>query len=74
MAAGALRDSAFNIASVVDVGATITLPSPNPTEDPDSRDIQLRGPGARSMDAGAIVRRGASPGVGECVDGPAMTK
>ena len=69
--AGALRDSAFNLASVVDVGAIITLPNPNPTEDPDNREIQLRGPGARSMDAGAIVRRGASPGVVEFDDGPA---
>jgi len=72
VAAGALRDSAFNLASVVDVGAAITLPSPNPTEDPDGREIQLRGPGARSMDAGAIVRRGASPGVVEFDDGPAV--
>ena len=73
VAAGALRDSAFNLASMVDVGAVITLPSPNPTEDPDSREIQLRGPGARSMDAGAIIRRGASPGVVEFDDGPAVT-
>jgi len=73
VAAGALRDSAFNLASVVDVGASITLPNPNPTEEPDGRDIQLRGPGARSMDTGAIVRRGASPGVVEFDDGPAVT-
>jgi hypothetical protein len=71
-AAGALRDSAFNLASAVDVDAVITLPNPNPTEDPDSREIQLRGPGARSMDVGAIVRRGASPGVVEFDDGPAV--
>ena len=72
VAAGALRDSAFNLASMVDVGAAITLPNPNPTEEPDGREIRLRGPGARSMDAGAIVRRGASPGVVEFDDGPAV--
>lgn len=72
-AAGALRDSAFNLASAVDVDAVITLPNPNPTAEPDSREIQLRGPGARSMDVGAIVRRGASPGVVEFDDGPAVT-
>lgn len=70
--AGALRDSAFNLASMVDVGAIITLPNPIPTEDPDDREIQLRGSGARSIDAGAIVRRGASPGVIEFDDGPAV--
>jgi hypothetical protein len=57
---------------MVDVGAIITLPNPIPTEDPDDREIQLRGSGARSMDAGAIVRRGASPGVIEFDDGPAV--
>ena len=72
VAAGALRDSAFNLASTVDADASITLPNPNPTEEPDIREIQLRGPGARSMDAGAIVRRGASPGVVEFDDGPAV--
>ena len=72
-AAGALRDSAFNLASAVDVDAMITLPNPSPTEDPDRREIQLRGPGARSMDVGAIARRGASPGVVEFDDGPAVS-
>jgi hypothetical protein len=72
VAAGALRDSAFNLASVVDVDATISLPNPNPTEEPDIQEFRLRGPGARSVDAGAIVRRGASPGVVEFDDGPAV--
>ena len=70
--AGALRDSAFNLASFVDVDASITIPNPNPTEEPDTQDVRLRGPGARSLDAGAIVRRGDSPGVVEFDDGPAV--
>ncbi len=70
--AGALRDSAFNLAAVVDVDGTITLPNPNPTEEADVQPLRLRGPGARSFDAGDIVRRGASPGVVEFDDGPAV--
>lgn len=72
VAAGALRDSTFNLAALVDVEGSITLPSPNPTEDPDVEPLRLRGPGARSFDAGDIVRRGASPGVVEFDDGPAV--
>jgi hypothetical protein len=60
------------VASIVDVDATITLPNPNPTEDPTLEAARLRGPGARSIDAGDIVRRGASPGVVEFDDGPAV--
>ena len=72
VASGALRDSAFNVASVIDVNATVTLPNPNPTEEPDIDELRLRGPGARSVDAGDIVRRGTSPGVVEFDDGPAV--
>jgi hypothetical protein len=71
-AAGALRDSAYNLASVVDVNAAVTLPNANPTEDPDTKELRVRGPGARSVDAGDIVRRGTSPGVVEFDDGPAV--
>lgn len=70
--AGALLDSAFGLASIVDVDATVTLPSPNPTEDATEQVARLRGPGARSIDSGDIVRRGASPGVVEFDDGPAV--
>jgi len=70
--AGALRDAAFGLAAVVDVDSTITLPNPNPTEEPTVAEARLRGPGARSIDAGDIVRRGASPGVVEFDDGPAV--
>ena len=70
--AGALRDSAFGLAAIVDVDATITLANPNPTEEPTMQAVRLRGPGARSIDAGDIVRRGASPGVVEFDDGPAV--
>ena len=70
--AGALRDAAFGLAAVVDVDSTITLPNPNPTEEPTVQEARLRGPGARSIDAGDIVRRGASPGVVEFDDGPAV--
>lgn len=69
---GALRDSAFNLASMTDVNATITLPNVNPTEEPGVSEVRLRGPGARSVDAGEIVRRGTSPGVVEFDDGPAV--
>ncbi len=69
---GALRDSAFNLASMADVNATITLPNANPTEEPGVSEVRLRGPGARSIDAGEIVRRGTSPGVVEFDDGPAV--
>lgn len=69
---GALRDSAFNLASMADVNATITLPNANPTEEPGVTEVRLRGPGARSIDAGEIVRRGTSPGVVEFDDGPAV--
>ena len=70
--AGALRDSSFGLASVIDVDASITLPNPNPTEEPTVEEVRLRGPGARAIDAGEIVRRGASPGVVEFDDGPAV--
>ncbi len=69
---GALRDSAFNLASMTDVTATVTLPNANPTEEPGVSEVRLRGPGARSIDAGEIVRRGTSPGVVEFDDGPAV--
>ena len=69
---GALRDSTFNLGSMMDVNATITLPNPNPTEDPSITEIRLRGPGARSIDAGDIVRRGTAPGIVEFDDGPAV--
>jgi len=69
---GALRDSTFNLASMIDVNATITLPNPNPTEEPNISETRLRGPGARSLDAGDIVRRGTVPGVVEFDDGPAV--
>ena len=72
VAAGALRDSAFNVAAIVDVDGAITLPNPNPTEDAEVQGVRLRGPGARSFDAGDIVRRGASPGIVEFDDGPAV--
>ncbi|MEN8113743.1 MAG: DUF5719 family protein [Actinomycetota bacterium] len=71
-AAGALRDTAFNLASIIDVDATITLPNPNPTEEPALADFSLRGPGARSIDEGGIVRHGTQPGIIEFDDGPAV--
>ncbi|MEA3502238.1 MAG: DUF5719 family protein [Actinomycetota bacterium] len=72
VASGALRDSAFNVATAIDVDATITLSNPNPTEEPDINEVRLRGPGARAIDAGDIARRGTSPGVVEFDDGPAV--
>lgn len=71
-AAGALRDSAFNLATIVDVDTIITLPNPNPTEEADTATVRLRGPGARSVDVGEIARRGIQPGIVEFDDGPAV--
>jgi hypothetical protein len=71
-AAGALRDSALNLASAIDVDATITLPNPNPTEEASVAEYSLRGPGARSVDQGTIVRRGTQPAIVEFDDGPAV--
>jgi len=72
VAAGALRDSTFALASLIDLNASITLPNPNPVEDPDVGEIRLLGPGARSVDTGEIARRGMSPGTVEFDDGPAV--
>jgi hypothetical protein len=72
VAAGALRDSTFGIASMLDVNALITLPNPNPAEEAAVDEIRLLGPGARSIDTGEIARRGMSPGTVEFDDGPAV--
>jgi Family of unknown function (DUF5719) len=72
VASGAVRDSSFNVASGVDVEATITLPNPNPTLEADTVTFQLQGADARSVDTSEIVRRGESPGIVEFDDGPAV--
>ncbi len=71
-AAGALRDSTFAMASMLNVNATVTLPNPNPAEEPDVGEVRLAGPGARAIDTGEIARRGVSPGIVEFDDGPAV--
>lgn len=68
---GAIRDSSYELASIVDVESIVTLPSPIPNEGPDTLTISIDGPGARSLDTAAIVRRGEAPGIVEFSDGPA---
>jgi len=72
VAAGALRDSTYGLASILNVNATITLPNPNPTEEPDIGEVRLSAPGARAVDTAEIARRGMSPGIVEFDDGPAV--
>jgi len=72
VASGAIRDSTFDVASAVNVEASITLPNSNPTLDPDSLTFQLQGADARSVDAAEIARRGEAPGIVEFDDGPAV--
>ncbi len=71
VASGALRDSAFLVASAVAVDATVTMPSPIPNEEPDQGVVTVPGPGATVVDVGSIVRRGDTPGFVEIDDGPA---
>lgn len=68
---GAIRDSSYELSSIVDVEATITLPSPIPNEGPDTLSLSIDGPGARSLDTASIVRRGEAPGIVEFSNGPA---
>ncbi len=58
---GAVRDSTYDIGTAVDVEASITLPNPNPTLEPDALTFVLRGPDARSVDTAEIARRGPTP-------------
>lgn len=72
VASGAVRDSTFDVATEVNVDATITLPNANPTLEADTLSFQLQGADARSVDTSEIVRRGESPGIVEFGDGPAV--
>jgi hypothetical protein len=69
---GAVRDSTYDVATVVNVQALITLPNPNPTLEADVFPFQLQGADARSVDTAEIARRGAAPGIVEFDDGPAV--
>jgi len=64
-------ESTFELASVVDVDASITLLHPVPTQEPDLFTMTIRGPGARSVPADLIAQRGDEPGLVEFDDGPA---
>lgn len=68
---GAIRDSSYEVATFVDVEASITLPNPIPNEGPDTLTLSIDGPGARSVDTSSIVRRGEAPGIVEFSNGPA---
>ena len=68
---GALRDSTYDLATIVDVDALISLPSPIPNEEPDTASLSLSAPSAVSFDTATIVRRGEAPGIVEFDDGPA---
>ncbi|GMQ86578.1 MAG: hypothetical protein BMS9Abin07_2162 [Acidimicrobiia bacterium] len=69
---GAVRDSTYDIATAVDVEASITLPNSNPTLEPDTQSFVLRGPDARSVETAELARRGPTPGIVEFDDGPAV--
>jgi Family of unknown function (DUF5719) len=69
---GAVRDSSYDVATVVNVEGTITLPNPNPTLDVDVFPFQLQSADARSVDTAEIARRGPAPGIVEFDDGPAV--
>jgi hypothetical protein len=70
--AGADREAAFLLASLVELEATMTLPSPILNEEPDTDAVPVTGPGSRVVDVGSIVRRGDAPGFVEFDDGPAV--
>ncbi len=64
-------ESTFELATVPDVEASITLLHPVPTQEADMFSFTIRGPGARSLPADAIAQRGDEPGIVEFDDGPA---
>jgi len=68
---GALRDSSYDTAALIDVAALVTLPSPIPNEDADVLAFDVPGPAAVSVDTATVVRRGEAPGFVEFDDGPA---
>jgi hypothetical protein len=68
---GDLRDSDYALASVPDVNAALSLPSPIPNEAPREIGTAITGPGAAVVDVEDIVRLGAAPGFVEFDDGPA---
>jgi hypothetical protein len=70
MNAGATRDAYIMIATVAELEAAVTLPSPIPNEDPDRAVVSVPGPGADPLEVASIVRRGDAPGFIELDDGP----
>jgi hypothetical protein len=68
---GDLRDSDYALASVPDVNAALSLPSPIPNEPARDAGVAITGPGAAVVDVEDIVRLGAAPGFVEFDDGPA---
>jgi hypothetical protein len=68
---GDLRDSDYALASVPDVNALVSLPSPIPNEPARQTSVAIAGPGSAIVDVEDIVRLGAAPGFVEFDDGPA---
>ncbi len=68
---GDLRDTDYALASVPEVNALVSLPSPIPNEAPRETSRALAGPGSAVVDIEDIVRLGAAPGFVEFDDGPA---
>ena len=68
---GDLRDSDYALASVPNVNADVSLPSPIPNEDARETSVSITGPGAAIVDIEDIVRLGAAPGFVEFSNGPA---
>lgn len=71
MSAGAVRDTWLMLAAETSVEVDVTLPNPIPNEEPDSSQLTMAGPGARSVEVASVVRRGDAPGFIELSDGPA---
>ena len=68
---GDLRDSDYALASVPEVNALVSLPSPIPNEASRETSLSVAGPGASVVDIEEVVRLGAAPGFVEFDDGPA---
>lgn len=69
--AGDIADTNLMVASDVDTDVSVTLLDPISNTEPVEFTFDVVGPGAASIDAGSIARRGESPATVEISDGPA---
>ena len=68
---GDVRDSVIMMATRADVDAVVSIVSPIPDQEPESRLFEITGPGSRALRVADLVRIGASPSFVEFDDGPA---